>query len=188
MLGVYKAATLDESDEFNYLLDRTTLYVQATGACSLKPHKTWLGYTTVYRLCVQYPLSTISLNDQQIDKTHTMIVPCMGYSCTFPSAVVFGLKFSGVRHVRTGTKTGRKLILMTRWTQLSAGTGIPILEETRDLTYSEVCMNNPWMLVPQCEQDTAIMDQALFVLDLSSLDGKYLTDFMYANEHPTTVH
>eukprot|EP00957_Ditylum_brightwellii_P060898 4622567-Ditylum_brightwellii.AAC.1 len=30
--------------------------------------------------------------------------------------------------------------------------------------------------------------QALFVSDLFSLDEKYLVDFMYADELPTTVH
>eukprot|EP00957_Ditylum_brightwellii_P080063 6089275-Ditylum_brightwellii.AAC.1 len=46
MLGVYMAATLDKCNEFDYLLYQTTTYVQANGACPLKPHETLLGYTT----------------------------------------------------------------------------------------------------------------------------------------------
>eukprot|EP00957_Ditylum_brightwellii_P020765 1565621-Ditylum_brightwellii.AAC.1 len=80
----------------------------------------------------------------------------MGYCRTFSSAVVFGSKFSGglgftnvtaaqtgakicnaIQHVRAGTKTGQKFLIMVRWAQLSASTGTPILEETRHLKYLE---------------------------------------------------
>eukprot|EP00957_Ditylum_brightwellii_P208734 15358719-Ditylum_brightwellii.AAC.1 len=44
MLGIYKAATLDETAEFDYLMDCTMTYVQATSAYPLKPHKAWIGY------------------------------------------------------------------------------------------------------------------------------------------------
>eukprot|EP00957_Ditylum_brightwellii_P050301 3814802-Ditylum_brightwellii.AAC.1 len=47
MLGILKAATLKEDDEFKYLMDRMAKYVGATSACPLQPHETWLGYTTV---------------------------------------------------------------------------------------------------------------------------------------------
>eukprot|EP00957_Ditylum_brightwellii_P067791 5145549-Ditylum_brightwellii.AAC.1 len=129
MLGVFQAAMLEENDEFNYLMDRTTTYVGTTSACPLQPHEIWLEYTTVYKLCVQYSLSTTCLDPQQIDKLHTAsvpcILPCMGYNGSFISAVVFGSKFSdgigfthlgatqlgvkicgAVKHARAQTKTG----------------------------------------------------------------------------------
>eukprot|EP00957_Ditylum_brightwellii_P059397 4509901-Ditylum_brightwellii.AAC.1 len=81
----------------------------------------------------------------------------MRYSRTFPSAVVFGSRFSGglgfthvkaaqmgakicnaIRHVRAGTKIGDKFLIMVRWAQLSAGTGTLILKETRYLKYLDV--------------------------------------------------
>eukprot|EP00957_Ditylum_brightwellii_P141393 10773117-Ditylum_brightwellii.AAC.1 len=74
MLGFFRAAMLEEDDELNYLVDRMTTYVGATGACPLQSHEIWLGHTTVYKPCVQYPLSTTSLDLQQIDKLHTASV------------------------------------------------------------------------------------------------------------------
>eukprot|EP00957_Ditylum_brightwellii_P090331 6879299-Ditylum_brightwellii.AAC.2 len=43
MLGVLKAASLEEDNEFKYLIDRTVKYVGATSACPLQPQETWLG-------------------------------------------------------------------------------------------------------------------------------------------------
>eukprot|EP00957_Ditylum_brightwellii_P057872 4388105-Ditylum_brightwellii.AAC.1 len=94
MLGVIKAAILDEIDKFKHLMDCTTSYMCITRACPLELHEVWLGYKTVYLACVQYPLSTTSSNNDQINKSYTAIVPRllpnMGYSRTLPSAVVFG--------------------------------------------------------------------------------------------------
>eukprot|EP00957_Ditylum_brightwellii_P042736 3235827-Ditylum_brightwellii.AAC.1 len=42
-----------------------------------------------------------------------------------------------VKHVRTGTTTGQKFILMSRWVKLSAGIQVPIFEETRELKHLE---------------------------------------------------
>eukprot|EP00957_Ditylum_brightwellii_P191948 14611648-Ditylum_brightwellii.AAC.1 len=39
MLGVKTAATLNNQDEFEYLMDKTTTYNSATSACPLRPHK-----------------------------------------------------------------------------------------------------------------------------------------------------
>eukprot|EP00957_Ditylum_brightwellii_P195236 14873966-Ditylum_brightwellii.AAC.1 len=58
MLGVKKAATLDETTEFEMLMDKTSLYVSAKALCPFQPHKVWIGYQTVYRPCIQYPLCT----------------------------------------------------------------------------------------------------------------------------------
>eukprot|EP00957_Ditylum_brightwellii_P104025 7925483-Ditylum_brightwellii.AAC.1 len=122
------------------------------------------------------------------------MLPQMGYSRTFPYAVVFGSKFSGglgftqimvaqlsakicrvVKHVSTNTKTGQKFIASTRWQQLSAGVGTPILEETRSLPYMEgkwlstllqemrqvkctIHMVNMWVPHKKREHDQYIMD------------------------------
>eukprot|EP00957_Ditylum_brightwellii_P104026 7925483-Ditylum_brightwellii.AAC.2 len=61
MLGI-KAVNLDDADEFQLLLDKTRMYIKATAAYPLKPHEVWLGYQTVYKPCLQYPLSTTLLN------------------------------------------------------------------------------------------------------------------------------
>eukprot|EP00957_Ditylum_brightwellii_P209695 15362817-Ditylum_brightwellii.AAC.4 len=97
MLGVFKAAALDNHDEYKYLLERATLYASASYACPLQPHETWLGYDTVYMQCVTYPLSatSLSLSDDQVKKLHTAIIPCvlplMGYTRTFPYTIILVL-------------------------------------------------------------------------------------------------
>eukprot|EP00957_Ditylum_brightwellii_P210694 15365271-Ditylum_brightwellii.AAC.2 len=129
-------------------------------ACPLQAHESWLGYTTVYKLCISYPLSTTSFDAAEVKKLHKSailhILPKLGYQRNFLRAVAFGTKFSGgigmthitaaqlsskisgaVKHVRTQTKTGQKFLTMTWWAQLSAGTGVPILEEICPLPYLE---------------------------------------------------
>eukprot|EP00957_Ditylum_brightwellii_P011724 885509-Ditylum_brightwellii.AAC.1 len=104
MLGVKKAATLGDMDQSNYLLDITTTYTRATGPCPLKAHKVWLALVP-------------------------KLLPQMEYSRTFPSAVVFGSRFSGelgFTHVKAA-QMGAKI----------CGTGTPILKETRHLKYLE---------------------------------------------------
>eukprot|EP00957_Ditylum_brightwellii_P048767 3699999-Ditylum_brightwellii.AAC.1 len=80
----------------------------------------------------------------------------MGYNRNKPRAVVFGSKYSGrlgftnvkvtqlgakicgaMKHNKANTKAGKKFIAMTKWAQLSTGTGTPILEETHHLMYLE---------------------------------------------------
>eukprot|EP00957_Ditylum_brightwellii_P153297 11666703-Ditylum_brightwellii.AAC.1 len=54
------------------------------------------------------------------------------------TAAQLNSKISGaVKHVRAQTKTGQKILTMTQWAQLSAGTGVPILEEIHLLPYLE---------------------------------------------------
>eukprot|EP00957_Ditylum_brightwellii_P145029 11045274-Ditylum_brightwellii.AAC.1 len=55
MLGIYKAATLDETDKLDYLLNKTATYTSTACACPLQVHELWLGYTTVYKPCIAYP-------------------------------------------------------------------------------------------------------------------------------------
>eukprot|EP00957_Ditylum_brightwellii_P009046 683666-Ditylum_brightwellii.AAC.1 len=83
MLGVKKEATLDNTDEFNMLMEKTSMYVAAIVTCPLQLHEVWLGYQPVYKPCLQYPLFTMLFNDDQVAKLHVAIVPkillWMGY-------------------------------------------------------------------------------------------------------------
>eukprot|EP00957_Ditylum_brightwellii_P067058 5090064-Ditylum_brightwellii.AAC.2 len=49
----------------------------------------------------------------------------------------------------------------------------------------KVVLNNPWTPQLLRESDMFIMDVVLN--NLSSLDGKYLTEFMYDEEAPTSL-
>eukprot|EP00957_Ditylum_brightwellii_P006940 525521-Ditylum_brightwellii.AAC.1 len=54
------------------------------------------------------------------------------------TATQLGAKVCGaVKNVQAQSKTGKKFITMTRWAQLSAGTGAPILSEIQFLLYLE---------------------------------------------------
>eukprot|EP00957_Ditylum_brightwellii_P119238 9096296-Ditylum_brightwellii.AAC.1 len=158
--GCHQTATLDKSEELDYLLNKTTTYNKVTSVCLLHPHEMWLGYMTVYKPCIMYPPSTTSFYKAQVKILHTAcvskVLPYLGYNCTFPSEVVFGSKYSrgiGLMHVSAAqlgakvyraikyvwvqTKTGKKFIMMTQWAQISASTCTPILEETWHLSYLE---------------------------------------------------
>eukprot|EP00957_Ditylum_brightwellii_P029335 2217730-Ditylum_brightwellii.AAC.1 len=122
-------ATLEEEDEFNFLLEKTRTYAHVTSVCPLQSHKAWLGYTTVYKPSVTYPLSAISLDNNQFSG-------CM--RLTHLKAHQMSAKLCGtMKHIQAGTKTGNKCLSMVRWAQVSAGTGVPILEETGHLHYLE---------------------------------------------------
>ena len=99
MLGVIKSATLDDKDEFPYLLNKTKICTKATMACPVKQHEAAIGYKTIYKPCMTYPLCALSLNERQIQKLHMEIIPKilprMGYQRTFPMSISFGSKFSG---------------------------------------------------------------------------------------------
>eukprot|EP00957_Ditylum_brightwellii_P203386 15334399-Ditylum_brightwellii.AAC.1 len=47
MLGIYKAFTLDETEELDYLLNKAATYISASCTCPLQAHELWLGYITV---------------------------------------------------------------------------------------------------------------------------------------------
>eukprot|EP00957_Ditylum_brightwellii_P000793 62755-Ditylum_brightwellii.AAC.2 len=42
MLGIYKAATLDETEELDYLHNKTATYTSVACACPLQAHELWL--------------------------------------------------------------------------------------------------------------------------------------------------
>eukprot|EP00957_Ditylum_brightwellii_P091495 6967487-Ditylum_brightwellii.AAC.1 len=99
MLGVKKKGTLEEDNEAELLEGRSKTYVSAICTCPLQPHEVWLSYTIVYRPATAYPLSTISLDDEQSKNLHKIVIPIlllrMGHNRHFPRAVVFGSKYSG---------------------------------------------------------------------------------------------
>ena len=93
-------------------------------------------------------------HQKEVNQLHQAILPRllnrMGFTRTFPLAVVFGSKFSGglqcvniraaqdaskicraIKHVRANTKTGRKFITMINWAQLSTGMETLVPEETK---------------------------------------------------------
>eukprot|EP00957_Ditylum_brightwellii_P175697 13377765-Ditylum_brightwellii.AAC.2 len=112
MLGIIKTATLDKSEELDYLLDKTTTYTKATSACPLHPHEMWLGHTTVYKPCIIYPLSTTSFDKTQFSG---------GIGLMHVSAAQLGAKVCrAIKHVQAQTKMGKTFIMMTWWEQISA--------------------------------------------------------------------
>ena len=160
ILGVIKAITMNDSEEFDYLLAHTKTYSKASIVCPLKPHEIWIGYQMIYSAFIRYPLSMTSLSETQVTQLHRAIVPRtlarMGYQRTIPRGIVFGTKFSGgfgfthigaiqtaqkicgaVKHIRAQSKIGRKCIVMLRWAQVFLGMNVPVLEETRNVDHLE---------------------------------------------------
>eukprot|EP00957_Ditylum_brightwellii_P089189 6792198-Ditylum_brightwellii.AAC.1 len=75
MLGVHKAATLDDTIEFNNLHNTLKVFTCALSACPLQQHEVWLSYTTIYLPSIMYPLSTTSFTSKQIDRLHLSLNP-----------------------------------------------------------------------------------------------------------------
>eukprot|EP00957_Ditylum_brightwellii_P167538 12753810-Ditylum_brightwellii.AAC.1 len=62
MLGIHKAANLDETAEFNYLKEKAIGYIHAMNAYPLPQHEVWLCYLTIFLLSITYSLCTTSLS------------------------------------------------------------------------------------------------------------------------------
>eukprot|EP00957_Ditylum_brightwellii_P036092 2734241-Ditylum_brightwellii.AAC.1 len=77
MMGIHKAATLDETNKFQYMKNKATKYIAAMSTCPLPPHEAWLCYVTVYCLSITYLLSTTLLTAKQIDSLHTLVTLCI---------------------------------------------------------------------------------------------------------------
>ena len=160
MLGSHKAATLQETTEFDYIYTKGEKFLKALLSCYLKHHDVMIAYTTIYKPSITYSLCSASFTKKQIDKLHTQLLPHLlpklGYNHTFPYDIAFGSKYAGgiglthlgahhfsakvmgiIRHTRANTKVGHKFMLMLNWAQKSTGVQKPLLEDTNDLPQLE---------------------------------------------------
>lgn len=77
MLELNESATLDESNQLQYLIENMRTFVSAIRSCPLKPHAIFLGYNTLSRSHTKYPLSTTSLDTKRVRLLHKTIIPML---------------------------------------------------------------------------------------------------------------
>eukprot|EP00957_Ditylum_brightwellii_P094836 7222406-Ditylum_brightwellii.AAC.1 len=151
MLGVQKAASLQETTEKEHLYKKTGCYLKTISNCPLQAHKVWISYRAVLNSSITYSLGYTSFTAKDFKSFNKqvmpLLLPCLGYQQNYPRAIVFGTKYHGdigctnysstqlsckvlsiIKHVGAVTKVGRKFLIMIRWAQISAGIGTPILE------------------------------------------------------------
>eukprot|EP00957_Ditylum_brightwellii_P005329 406567-Ditylum_brightwellii.AAC.1 len=160
MLGIRKAAMLQESSEISYLHRKITKYVKAISACTLQAHEIWLSYITVLNSSITYSLACKSVTSKKFSAVHRQILPVLlprlGYQHNFPGDITFGPKLAGdigcshylavqlskkvagiLKHVRANLKIGRNFLVLMRWAQLCTGVSSPLLQKTSPIPYLE---------------------------------------------------
>eukprot|EP00957_Ditylum_brightwellii_P056952 4317041-Ditylum_brightwellii.AAC.1 len=99
MLGIRKAATLQDSSEISYLHKEVKKYAKAISSCPLQTHEIWLSYITVLNSSITYSLACTSIVLKDFTAMHTRIVPILlprlGYQHIFPCEISFGPKWAG---------------------------------------------------------------------------------------------
>jgi hypothetical protein len=162
-LGVFKAADLSQTGEYNHLIRKTTKFTKALISCPLTHVHAWLAYMTVFIPGVTYSSPTTALDEKQWDKIQKLIKPALlqklGLPPTFPNGMVYGNQFFGgigilllfaeqgmnqtllfMRHIRAQTELGKQIIIALRYYQLVTGLTESVLEDTRPIPY----INIPW--------------------------------------------
>eukprot|EP00978_Attheya_sp_CCMP212_P034137 scaffold141687_cov34-Attheya_sp.AAC.4 len=100
-LGVFKAADLSQTEEFNHLTKKANKFAKALISCPLSYMHAWLGYWTVCIPGITYSSSMTSLTEKQCDKIEHIIKPSLvkklGLHDTFPNLMMYGDKCFGGR-------------------------------------------------------------------------------------------
>eukprot|EP00957_Ditylum_brightwellii_P029599 2236767-Ditylum_brightwellii.AAC.1 len=99
MLGMRKAATLQETVEKVHLHKKTIRYIKAISACPLKAHEVWISYHTVLNKSITYSLACTLFTPKEMTSLHHQILPILlswlGYQQNFPRDIAFGTTFAG---------------------------------------------------------------------------------------------
>eukprot|EP00957_Ditylum_brightwellii_P075479 5737177-Ditylum_brightwellii.AAC.2 len=99
MLGIHKAANLNETAEFNYLKEKATDYINAMNARPLPQHEAWLCYLIIFLPSITYSLCTTSLSQKQCKMLQTIvtprILPRMRFQRNVPKTVVYRSRYAG---------------------------------------------------------------------------------------------
>eukprot|EP00978_Attheya_sp_CCMP212_P027320 scaffold91518_cov33-Attheya_sp.AAC.5 len=98
-LGVFKAADLSQTKEFNHLTKKATKFTKALISCPWSYMHAWLGYWTVCIPGITYSSSTTSPTEKQCAKIEHIIKPSLvkklGLPDTFPNLMLYGDKYFG---------------------------------------------------------------------------------------------
>eukprot|EP00957_Ditylum_brightwellii_P125083 9534573-Ditylum_brightwellii.AAC.1 len=99
MLGVRKAATLQEKSKLKHPHKKLGQYIQALSACPLKAQEVWISYKTILNSSIMYPFATTSLSEKETNAMHKrllpVLLPWLGSQQNFPCDIAFGSKYSG---------------------------------------------------------------------------------------------
>lgn len=68
MLEIIKTSTLDKSERTPISTGKTITFIRAINTYPVKPHKIWIGYNTIIRPCIEYPLSTTSFTRKEVNQ------------------------------------------------------------------------------------------------------------------------
>jgi hypothetical protein len=162
-LGVFKAADLSQTGEYQHLIRKTTRFAKALVSCPLNHVHSWLAYNTVYIPSVTYSTPTTALDEQKWDKIQKLLKPILlqklGLPTTLPNGIVYGNQYFGgigllqlfaeqgigqtllfMRHIRAQTTIGNQIIIALRHYQLATGLTDSVLEDTREIPYVKI----PW--------------------------------------------
>eukprot|EP00957_Ditylum_brightwellii_P209326 15361228-Ditylum_brightwellii.AAC.1 len=186
MLGIYKAATLDKTTEFDFLMDHTTIYVQETSACPLKPHMAWIGGLGLTHL-----------------KAHQLSAKLCSAIKHLQADTKTGKKFLALfcwAQISAGTDI--PILDENRHLRHLEGKWLcTLLEDMHHIKY-KLHLPCPWFPPSKCKHDQCTMDvvldiacihhlhlnpinwsrlfiRARFISDISSADGKYLASIFY---------
>jgi hypothetical protein len=162
-LGVFKAADLSQTGEYQHLIRKATRFAKALISCPLNQVHSWLAYNTVYIPSVTYLFPITALDEKQCGKLQKLLKPVLlqklGLPPTLPNGVVYGNQYFGgigilqlfaeqgmaqtllfMRHIRAQTTIGKQIIIALRHYQLATGLIKSVLEDTRKVPYVQI----PW--------------------------------------------
>eukprot|EP00957_Ditylum_brightwellii_P173853 13235765-Ditylum_brightwellii.AAC.1 len=77
MLGVRKAANLQETTGKTYLRKKLERFIKAISACPLRAHEVWLSYKTILIGSITYPFACTSFLAKGLDGFHQRLLPIL---------------------------------------------------------------------------------------------------------------
>jgi hypothetical protein len=200
-LGVWKALDGNQKSQKAALEKKSAELTRKQSSAYLTRQETYLAHEVVYMSAIAYPLATTYFPKSTLDHIHSkalqVYTPGMGYNIRFPRAVLHAPNSIGgpgvrtiigeqgataaklvIQHIRCKTTLNVALRLHLGWVQTVAGTGLPILEDTRPIPHLEgrwikalrdylrtvkahITIQDLWMPKLLRENDSYIMNTAM---------------------------
>jgi len=163
-LGVQITTDSNYKKELDMFKQRNTRYIQLLRECPFKHHEIRTIYKQCYLPTVSYPLPATHIPPQQLYDAQslatTVFLTKLGYPQTFPRSVVYASTSQGgtgfrhlgheqgvqkcmqlVKQICAGTSMGQISTIILAHYQLMAGLSQPVLEDTRQIPWS----NSKWL-------------------------------------------
>jgi hypothetical protein len=163
-LGIFLAPQNNHLAATQLIYKKTEQFARQITANTINNLEANLAHDIVYNARIWYGMHVITTNKKTLDKIQAPMIkallPAMGYNCNIPKEIrhshfeLGGVGFVDCNTICGLTKvqkileqlrlprcTGETLMIYLHWTQVLAGTSIPILDNRRSLPH----ITDPWI-------------------------------------------